>query len=409
MTRQRAFIVLKAVCLCLFLGLIAVSPTAAEEDDETWDFRWKNGFKLDSPDGNFKLAFGGRINLDFTFPSADSELDSLFGPFEDTSDIRRGRLVFSGTVYERVEFKIEYDFAGGDADPTDVYVGIRDTPAGNIRVGHFFEPFSIEQHTSTKYTTFLERALPNAFSPSRNVGIMLHDTAVDRRLLWAVGVFRESDGFAFGQGDDQLNLTARIAGLPIFTDDSHRLLHLGLSFSRKDRGGDGGSVRYRQRPETPFSPRLVDTGSLAVEAVDVVALEVAFNAGSFHTQGEYMQASVDDSTLGDPSFDGYYIQAGYFLTGEHRPYILGRGGFGRIKPRSIFGKEGGRGAWEIAARYSTIDLTDGAVAGGELEDVTLALNWYLNPVTRLQLNYVTAEVVDVGDFDSLAARLQIDF
>ena len=74
-----------------------------------------------------------------------------------------------------------------------------------------------------------------------------------------------------------------------------------------------------------------------------------------------MQAEIDASHLGDPTFDGYYVQAGYFLTGEHRPYVFGRGGFGRVKPKSIFGKDDGRGAWEIAARYSTLDLTDGAV------------------------------------------------
>ena len=408
MKRWNFFLTTVALVSVFLLALLPAVPAMADEaEDDGWDFKWKNGFKLNSPDGHFKLAFGGRINLDLSLPDADRAIEDLLGPIDDTNDIRRGRLVFSGTVYERVEFKIEYDFAGGDADPTDVYVGVRDTPIGNIRFGHFFEPFSIEQHTSTKFTTFVERALPNAFSPSRNFGLMFHDTAMDKRLMWAIGAFRESDGFSRGAGDGKLNLSGRLAGLPIFADGGRRLLHLGLSLSQKDVGDD--SFRYRQRPEAQFSPRLVDTGSFSSAGIDLAAFEVAANVGSFHAQAEYMQADVDNPLLGDPSFDGYYVQAGYFLTGEHRPYVHGKGGFGRVKPKSIFGKEGGRGGWEIALRYSTIDLVDRAVAGGELDNFTVAINWYLNPVTRAQLNYVSADLQDVGGSDFVLVRVQIDF
>ena len=408
MTRHRISTSVKAVCVSILLASTLVSPVAAEDTGEDgWDFRWKDGFKLESADGHFKLAFGGRINLDVSFPDADAAVEALVGPIEDTNDIRRGRLGISGTVYERVEFKIEYDFAGGDADATDVYIGLQSTPVGNIRFGHFFEPFSLEQLTSSKYTTFVERALPNAFAPARNFGLMFSDTAMDKRMTWAIGAFRESDGFSRSEGDGMLNLTGRLTGLPIYEDGGRRLLHLGLSVSQKDVGD--ATFRYRQRPEAAFSPRLVDTGSFRGDSVDLVALEAAVNVGSFHAQGEYTQADVDNPVLGDPSFDGVYVQAGYFLTGEHRPYSQGRGSFSRVKPKSIFGKEGGSGAWEIAARYSTIDLSDAAIGGGELENFTLALNWYLNPVTRVLLNYVTADLQDVGDADFVLFRLHIDF
>jgi len=396
----RMFLCWTALCLTSALS------TLAEEQSDDWEIKWKNGFQVNSSDGEFKLKFGGRLNADLSFADPDEAVEGLLGPIEDGSEFRRARLFVSGTIYGNIEFKTEFDFAGGDADFNDVYVGVLDTPAGNIRLGHFFEPFSLEQHTSSKYFTFLERALPNVFSPARNVGIMFHDTVGDR-WMWAAGVFREADGFGLSSGDGKLNVTARVAGLPINADGGRKLLHLGLSLSRKDLGDS--LFRFRQRPEAHLSPRFVDTRSFAAESVDLLALEAAVNFGSFHAQGEFMTADADASALGDPSFDGFYVQAGYFLTGEHRPYSLKQAGFGRLKPKSLFGRNGGAGAWEIAVRYSTLDLNDQAIAGGELDDFTLALNWYLNPVTRLQINYVTADLQDVGDADFMLLRVQIDF
>ena len=73
------------------------------------------------------------------------------------------------------------------------------------------------------------------------------------------------------------------------------------------------------------------------------------------------------------------------------------------------GKDGGKGAWEIAFRYSSIDLNDGAISGGEQDDWSLGLNWYPNPATRLMINYVHAEVDRVGEADFFLVRWQVDF
>ncbi len=44
-----------------------------------------------------------------------------------------------------------------------------------------------------------------------------------------------------------------------------------------------------------------------------------------------------------------------------------------------------------------------------MSDVTLALNWYPNPVTRLMLNVVNSDVDNVGDANFFLVRWQIDF
>ncbi len=43
-------------------------------------------------------------------------------------------------------------------------------------------------------------------------------------------------------------------------------------------------------------------------------------------------------------------------------------------------------------RYSTVDLTDGAIQGGEEDNLGAALNWYPNYYLRFSANYI--KVID---------------
>lgn len=97
------------------------------------------------------------------------------------------------------------------------------------------------------------------------------------------------------------------------------------------------------------------------------------------------------------------------LTGEHRPYRTERGIFGGIQPKNNFGSNGGWGAWEVAARYSHIDLNDKGVGGGELGDFTFGMNWYLNPNVRFMFNYVHADLEDSGEANIIQSRFQVAF
>ena len=367
-----------------------------------WTVQWKDTFRLTSPDGSIALKFGGRIQNDWAFYSADDELEAAVGTFEEGTEFRRARLYFEGELYERVEFKAQYDFAGGDPEFKDVYLGLVNLPGvGGFRVGHYKEPYSLDEQTSSKYLTFLERPLVvEAFSPSRNTGFMLH--RAEDRYTWAVGLFRDTDDFGNATERDEVNVTGRVTGLPWYAGDD-RLLHLGLAVSEREPTGD--SLRFRSRPESHLAPRVVDTGSFGADGLTLASAEAAVVTGPFHAQGEYAQAAVDGLGRPDADFDGFYVAGGWFLTGESRPYD--GGSFGRVKPRRPLGA--GPGAWEVALRYSTLDLTDGPVAGGEVDDVTVALNWYPYSNVRWMLDYVLADRQDVGEVDTVQMRFQIDF
>ncbi len=374
------------------------------------DFRvfWKEGLNLATQDGTFRLKAGGRIQNDWLWISEDSDLKADVGEQEDGTEFRRARLYLSGLIYGNVEFKAQYDFAGGDADFKDVYIGLRDLPIGNIRAGHFKEPFSLEEITSSKYLTFLERGLPNAFAPSRNVGVMLHGTALaasDPRMTWAVGVFRDTPDDGDIRDDGGYNFTGRLTWLPQYKDDGASLVHLGAGYSHRNPSDHIAS--FNSRPEAHLADDFVDTGSFRSDDMDLVGLEAACVSGPLSIQGEYVFANADVAS--SANFQGYYAHVSYFLTGEHRIYKPSEGVFSRVKPNENFKYGGGSGAWEVALRYSGLDLSDNIITGGELHDITAGLNWYLNPNTRVMWNYVHADKEDIGNADMFMIRLQVDF
>jgi phosphate-selective porin OprO/OprP len=381
------------------------------------DFRvfWKEGLNLETDNKRFKVKIGGRIQNDWAWFDDNRELDIVFGDQEDGTEFRRARLFVEGTMYDDYSFKAQYDFAGNDADTDfkDVWLAANKVPyLGQVKIGHFKEPFSLNELTSSKYNPFMERGLPNAFAPGRNTGIQISNSAFDKRLSWALGVFRETGEYGNGMDDGGYNVTGRVSGLPWYKDGGRKLLHLGAGYSH--RNVDGG-WRYRARPEAHLSSvRYVDTGTFQADDVDLYNAELALVYGPLSFQTEYTKVEADTLLGGDETFDGYYAMASYFITGEHRPYKKGAGTFDKVKPKNNFGFGEGKGwgAWELALRYSTIDLDDKWVRGGEEDNFALGVNWYLNPNMRVMLNYVKSDIDHIffdGDIDVLQSRFQIFF
>lgn len=404
---------------------------ARQEKGNDTDFKtyWKDGLRFESEDGKFKMRLGGRIQVDWANIGADDPMKRDIENAEgsnlegDGTEFRRARVFLSGSIYDSVDFKMEYDFAGGDADFKDVYLGLRGLPyIGHIKVGHMKEPYSLEQLTSSNHITFMERALPvETFAPSngRNTGIKLHNSLLDNRMTWGIGAFYDvgDSGDSF---DDVQNwdIGARVTWLPWYQKDGAGLLHIGLSYRHefRDEGEPLSSLRYRQRFESHMTDaRILNTGIFDADSVDVLAPELALVLGPFSLQGEYFHSEVDSGTGGSQSFHGFYLQSSWFLTGEHRMYRTSGGHFDRTKPEENFHPaEGGLGAWEFALRYSTVDLGDAGIMGGEARNYTAGLNWYLNPNVRWSFNYVRSDLnersgVSDGDATILQSRFHIDF
>jgi phosphate-selective porin OprO/OprP len=181
-------------------------------------------------------------------------------------------------------------------------------------------------------------------------------------------------------------VTGRVTFLPWQDDDM--LIHLGVGLEARDLDS-GSGFRLRTRPEAALAAsRLLDTGTLAnVDQFTTLNLEGAWRDGPFSLQGQYLHMFTDRAAaIPDAEFKGWYAQASWIVTGEQRDYSKSSGVFTTVEPEEDFG------AVEVAVRYSTLDLEDETVNGGEETNVTLGINWYVTDYMRLMANFIHAEL-----------------
>jgi phosphate-selective porin OprO/OprP len=337
---------------------------------------------------------------DTTSPTNGAEL------LPDSNAWRRKEFNFYGKTPWGMDFNIGYDFtvtgfkttpsgAGVHGKWIDNFLRYSNKDFGEIRIGQFKTPVGWEEASSSSATTFMERALPvQATNMDRRIGIDYLYQGIPNVLLYAAYF---SGGDLNGDNDGH-GPAARAVWTPFNRQpgagsrEESNVLHLGIAYETEQRDAttDGRGIvtnpaaRFRARPEANLiSTRLVDTGNLAFPGtIDRLGFEGAWIHGPLLVQGEYLTFSADPR--GKPSYtgNGYYIQGSWVLTGESRPYA--KGAIGNVRPTNDWG------AFEVALRYSTVDLNDGPVFGGEEDDITLGANWYLGQHFKFQANYIWA-------------------
>lgn len=367
-------------------------------------------------DDDISVTWGGRLMIDWGWFDED---DNYPVNGDDGVEVRRARFFASGTLYEAVDWKLQLDFAGGDADLKDAYMRWK-SGWGDVLVGHFKEPMSIEEQTSSRYITFMERSMMNeALSPARNMGVMLTDT-FNENTLWALFFGRETNDFGSDRGEGDYVYTARISHWIAMGEEGNGVV-LDGSVSLRNSQDD---KRNRTRPEAHILSRIIDSGAnTSTDGSLYYNLGAALVRGPFSVQGEFTGASVDEwsasATGDDVDIMGYYIEGSWFFTGEHRPYRANRGSFQRVKPMQNWDGASLKGAWQVALRYSGISFDDGDFVnnvtgnlGAESTGITAGVNYYLNPNTRIMFNVLTNNYEDdVLDEDMTAAmmRFQVDW
>lgn len=343
--------------------------------------------------------------------------DAGTGAGQGDAIFRRARLGLNGKFLKDFYFKFENDYARGNLGhgTTDAYVGYYFTPDLSLKAGQFKAPFSFETLTSSRFATFMERGLTTAFVPGRRLGTMLRANGAWDEQYWtaALGVFDGATGTARLDEDTQ-DVTGRVSYAPVAVPG--HVLHVGFAGSYRTPDNKADSISYSSDPESSFGKGAgVDTGSITdVDHAMHYGLEAAGIWGPFSLQAEAIQTEVARSSgFADASFHAYYLQASYFLTGEHRNYVKSRGTFNRIEPKDPVA-ESGIGAWQVAGRYSAIDLTDAGIRGGQMQDITLGLNWFPHRQLAVMGNVVfvnsDASAPQPNDDPTLfMMRLQYDF
>ena len=350
--------------------------------------------------------------------------------YNDGTAFRRARIGLEGTAMKVFNYRIEVDFAGNQVALTDGYLqyaGIEDLL---ITAGQHKAPFGLESNNSDNYNSFLERGMfTNAFGNAgaeRRIGLSAA-WSPKANLNVAAGLFGDNESITRSTGspitdapDESFGANARIAWEPV--SEKGRILHLGASgyYRTGLKSGDvADAVRLSDRPNIRIdNGNIADSGIVTgVESLRYAGAEAAAVFGPVTLAGEYGRLWADRPGLSDPSFDGFYVYATWFLTGETRPFR--NGNFDRVKPFRPLGK-GGAGAFELALRYDRLDLSETPVlarSGNRAESLTFGLNWYLNPYAKLLFNWVRFNGVNtpldpVGTRtagDAIATRLHVDF
>jgi phosphate-selective porin OprO and OprP len=398
-------------------------------------FRWDGntpGVRFETENKDYSLHIGGRFQFDSVWWHEDPILraPTQIGELQDGVFFRRVRLQMDGRFQEVFEYNLEYAFENVqqlEVGLDEFWVGITKVPGiGSIRVGHLKVPQGLEGDmvSSSKAMTFMERAsYTDAFYNNFAPGIWFGNNFCDERTTYASMFYRTergTNGTDFGDGE--YAATGRLTALPVYENDGRCLVHIGVSSTWRGAEKPGNevtgakTVRLSARPELRDAQgdfgnnaglpgdtgRLVDTGALTSADIFVQGAEFLSIMGPFSLQAEWAFANVENVVVGANrqmrGFNGGYMQAAYFLTGENRLYDKRFGRLGTLydRPNTSFwavrDEDGcwnlGRGAWEVAVRYSYLNLNDGPIDGGVMQGWTVGLNWYLNTNAKVQFEYV---------------------
>lgn len=395
----------------------------------------------------------GFTQLDTGYFNQDIQNRNVVGDAQDGTGYRRLRLATQGKVAEFTSWQLEVDFAtAGRPSFFDNYINQGNLPVfGDVRVGQFCQPFSIDSLTGFRNLVFLERSLPFlAFVPFRRIGVQSSNGTEDRMTNWQYSVYR-TGGFQNAPMGDNRNgvdfgdvggysVAGRITHLLWYDEpaDDRYLVHVGAGYTlgylgANDAAGSASNRPFYQSRTSPEfgtlgnselpqgfgnavngNPSFVDTGRFEANHFNLWGVEAMTQWGAWSVTGEYM-ATLVASPYGDVFYDGGYLQAAYHLTGEHRIYDKKTGTLGKLVPFTDFiplKKDGiaGWGAWEVGARWSYLDLRNpdflnghffnsgtgqytgllNAQGGGQLNDATLGITWFLNTHTKLQVNWIHA-------------------
>jgi phosphate-selective porin OprO/OprP len=353
--------------------------------------------------------------------------------FSSGNDFRRARFGFEGTAFKDWSYQFIYDFGGSGVEGSTIsaaYVQYNGLAPVHLRLGAFPPSESFDDSTSASDLLFLERSQPTdlarsiAGSDGRDAAqIFAYDDNYFVSAAYTGSLVGDAATF-----DEQQAIVARGAYRFVALDDVNFALGADTTYVIKFpdlTAGDNSAhaFRLRERPELNVDAngiRLIDTGNIDADHGWEWGVEAAGNYHNFYGQGGYFGFDASRRDLGnplglsDPSFNGWYLQGSWILTGEVKKYKPETGSWGVPKPSEPFSLDKpGIGAWELAARYSDLDLNyhagqDGlaipvdGIRGGDQRIWSAGINWYPNQVIRFMLDY---QHVDVSRLNTAGAPL----
>ena len=328
--------------------------------------------------GPLQLDLGGRLHLDA------SVFDEPDVPRTGTTsgDVRRARIELSGRVAKVLRFRVDREFAGAKGW-RNVWASIEPVRNLEIKGGNMIVPFSMEDLQSSNVTPFAERSMASALTG----GFGLGGAVFTGGRNWSASVGYFTDALANDEGrstERGKGVLGRVTFAPVRTRDT--VLHLGLggerrSFSATER------ARFTADPGSVFAPNVISSGTLgSLDTLTAWNGEAAVSFGPVLVQGQAISLKLHRSLLDGRSFNGQTVSVGWIVTGQRHDYRGSSGVFGGPDRRK------GEGAFEIAARYSRLDLVDGTFDRGIGRALSASAIWTISTNLRVLATYTDNRV-----------------
>lgn len=355
----------------------------------------EKGLSVQSADKNFQMKVTG-------FIQADSRT-SLNGNEDASNDqflLRRVRPTLEGSVYNRYSYRIMPDFGNGKTNISDAYLGAIINPSATIHIGKFKPPVGIEQTQSSTNGAFAERGLPSSLLPSRDVGIRISGTILDKKLGYQAGVFNGTidGGNSDLESDDHKEVLLRLFATPFIDSNQSYFQKIGIGIGGTYGEKDGSTsntqlATYKSPAQTTVFRYRTETNIAVADGIHKrLTPQAYYYLNSFGMLAEYVVSSQEirvnniKETLDNRAWG---ITASYVLTGEDASY-------NSIKPATAFDFDKGLwGAVELVGRYGELEIDDNAfplfadpsLSAQKITEIGTGLNWYLNESVKLMLSY----------------------
>jgi len=433
---------------------------------------------LATGDGRFTFNVRMRFQTDYaSFMQDDTHPTGFNGPNDLGSGavMRRAYIGFDGKVYKDFAYDVRFNFggsngggatpAGNEGDPllNRFYLSYIGIPNWHFSVGVLEPVFAGELSQSSSALPFIERTeIDNIASQygagDTRRGIEIGWSKTD--TLWAGDHLAFTGSFTGGTtgtttghgsgvgtqpgGDEQSQVIGRVSERLWSNGISN--IQIGANFGKLlytgGTGAGGGVVNLQDRPQMRVDgTRLISTGNIAAKTGDMYSFDFQGNLDNFYLAGEWAKFNLDrqcgtivspacarsTDVIDHPSFEGWYVEGTWILTGETKPYTTQAinnevGAFGNPVPSRPFSLDGESwGTWELTARYSDMNLNWhqtqvqntsqlGGILGGDERIVTLGVNWYMNRNIKLQVNDMIVKVKrgsSVANLNSMSQDLNI--
>ncbi len=390
--------------------------------------RFGPGFEMMTEDEEYQFQFHDLTQVDYR-GYWDTPRDVLRDPYNSTFGIPRQWWIFSGRLTKPFEYYVVPAFGFDNVNLLDTFLNIHYDDRLQIKIGRYKTPFTYEFYAlPINGLVNPERSLFfNNFGLNRDVGIMAWGKLFDNKFDYAAGIFNGDRNF-FADRNSSKDFAGFVNFRPFHDWEGSILENFNV----------GGSVLFGNQFQTPVPSTLrnnVATTGASFFGVPFLSFNKdVIESGDrafwdLHTALYYQQLTLiaewqsgfqDYAHLASPglrtkqSVESFYVQAGYFLTGET---VEARG---IVRPLHNFDLRRGKfglGAIELAGRYSTLNLGKEVFAAGLADPnlwskytyiVDAGVNWYWTQYIKMYMGWQHTVFGDPVFLDPGRAQLTND-